>query len=209
MDSVQDLVAAWHALLARHSVSARIDDFGRALLASWSDPRRRYHDVEHLRDVLDHVDQLADYADDADAVRLAAWYHDSVFEASPDDEELSARRAETELGALGLAAGFIAEVARLIRMTAAHNPDPGDRDAEVLSDADLASLAVSRERYRRNSAEIRIEFAHIPEAVFRSGRAAIIAALLAAPTLYRTPGARQRWEQQARENLRAELDTLI
>ena len=78
----------------------------------------------------------------------------------------------------------------------------------LLSDADLASLAVSGERYRRNSENIRTEFAHIPETVFRSGRAAIIAALLAAPTLYRTPGARKRWEQQARENLRAELDTL-
>ena len=209
MDSVQDLVQAWHTLLGRHSISSRIDDFGRALLASWSEPRRRYHDIDHLRDVLDYIDQLAEYAADADAVRLAAWYHDSVFEGSPDDEELSARRAEAELGALGLNTEAIAEVARLIRMTAAHNPDPGDRDAEVLSDADLASLAVPRERYRRNSANIRTEFAHIPEAVFRSGRAAIIAALLAAPTLYRTPGARQRWERQARENLRAELDTLI
>lgn len=209
MDGVQDLVQAWHTLLERHSVSSRVDDFGRALLASWSDPRRIYHDVGHLRDILGYVDQLADYAVDADAVRLAAWYHDSVFEGSTDDEELSARRAETELTVLGLATGIVNEVARLVRMTAGHNPDPGDRDAEVLSDADLASLAVSGERYRRNSENIRTEFAHIPETVFRSGRAAIIAALLAAPTLYRTPGARQRWEQQARENLRAELDTLI
>lgn len=205
---MQDLVRAWRTLMARHSRSSDIDDVGRALLARWSEPRRRYHDIEHLRDILGYIDVLADHAADADAVRLAAWYHDAVFEGRPDDEERSARKAEADLGALGAAAEFIAEVARLIRMTAAHNPAAGDRDGEVLSDADLASLAVPLEQYRRNSADIRIEFAHVADETFRSGRARVIAALLAAPALYRTPAARERWEQAARSNLAAELARL-
>ena len=208
MCTVQDLVRAWHALLRRHSSSPLIDDVGAALLSSWSDPRRRYHDIDHLRDILGYVDVLADDADDADAVRLAAWYHDAVFEARPDDEELSACRAETELAGLDADAAFVAEVARLVRMTAAHNPEPGDHNAEVLSDADLASLAIDGERYRRNSADIRLEFAHVDEHLFRAGRAAIIAALLAGPSLYRTRVGRQRWEDAARANLKAELDAL-
>ena len=208
MNHVQDLVQAWHALLARHSSSPGVDDVGRALLDSWSDPRRRYHDIGHLRDILGYVDVLAEHAADADAVRLAAWYHDAVFEARPDDEELSAQQAEADLRALGVAGEFIAEVARLIRMTAAHNPAPGDRDAEVLSDADLASLAVPAEQYRHNSAAIRIEFAHVCDDVFRAGRAAIIAALLAGPSLYRTGVARGRWEAAAWANLAEELAVL-
>ena len=205
---MQELEQAWRTLLARHSTSADIDTIGKALLARWSDPRRRYHDIGHLRDILAYVEVLADHAADADAVRLAAWYYDAVFEARPDDEELSARKAEQDLLGLGAAPDFVAEVVRLVRMTAAHNPTAGDRDAEVLSDADLAALAVAPEQYRRNSADIRIEFAHIADDVFRSGRAAIIAALLAAPTLYRTPVARERWELAARANLRAELGEL-
>jgi predicted metal-dependent HD superfamily phosphohydrolase len=208
MDGVQDLVRAWRTLMARHSTSSDIDDVGLALLARWSEPRRRYHDISHLRDILGYVDVLAEHADDADAVRLAAWYHDAVFEGLPDDEELSARMAETDLGALGAAAEFIAEVARLIRMTAAHSPAAGDRDGEVLSDADLASLAVPSERYRRNSADIRLEFAHVADETFFSGRARVIGELLAAPALYRTPVARERWEQAARANLTAELARL-
>ncbi len=208
MDCVQDLARAWHALLGRHSSSPLIGDVGRALLRSWSDPRRRYHDINHLRDILGYVDMLADYADDADAVRLAAWYHDAVFEARPDDEERSACQAEADLTRLGVAAEFVAEVVRLVRMTAAHNPTPGDRDAEVLSDADLASLALPVEQYRRNSADIRIEFAHVSDSVFRSGRAAIIAALLAAGSVYRTPAGQARWEAAARANLADELALL-
>lgn len=205
---MQDLVRVWHALLGRHSSSPLIDDVGRALLRSWSDPRRRYHDINHLRAILGYVDLLADYADDADAVRLAAWYHDAVFEARPDDEERSACQAEADLTRLGVTAEFVAEVVRLVRMTAAHNPAPGDRDAEVLSDADLASLALPSEQYRRNSTDIRIEFAHVADDAFRSGRAAIIAALLAANSVYRTPAAQARWEAAARANLADELAAL-
>ena len=49
------------------SSSPLIDDVGAALLSSWSDPRRRYHDIDHLRDILGYVDMLAGDADDADA----------------------------------------------------------------------------------------------------------------------------------------------
>ncbi len=205
---MQDLVRQWQTVMARHSNSPDVEGVGRGLLARWSDARRRYHHVGHLRDILGYIDVLAEHADDADAVRLAAWYHDAVFDGRSDDEERSARQAEADLAGLGVAADFVAKVARLVRMTAAHNPAAGDRDGEVLSDADLASLALPPEQYRRNSADIRIEFAHVDEDVFRAGRARVIAALLAGPSLYRTPGGRARWEQAARTNLESELAAL-
>ncbi|HEX5144038.1 MAG TPA: metal-dependent phosphohydrolase [Mycobacterium sp.] len=202
---MDDLLGMWRSLMSRHSRSPDIERVGRALLALWAQPHRRYHDMAHLRGILGYVEQLAEQATNADAVRLAAWYHDAVFAARPDDEELSAQLAEADLTALGVASGLIAEVTRLVRMTAAHDPAPGDLDAEVLSDADLAALAISPEAYQRNSAAIRTEFAHIADDVFRTGRAFIIEKLLAAPTLYRTAAARLRWEVSARANLLNEL----
>lgn len=201
-------MAAWRVLLARHTASPEVEATGRALLARWCEPHRRYHDIAHLRGILGYVDELADYAGDADAVRLAAWYHDAVYDGLPDDEERSAQTAESELAVLGLPAGFVAEVARLVRMTITHDPVAGDRDGEVLSDADLATLALPAEDYRRNSVAIRAEYAHVPEDTFRAGRARMIEALLAEPQLFRTPVARQRWETAARVNLRDELVTL-
>ena len=62
---VQDLVEAWAALLARHTTAPEAAAVGRRLLASWSEPHRRYHAVSHLRDILSYVDELAEYADDA------------------------------------------------------------------------------------------------------------------------------------------------
>ncbi len=189
-------------------MSPDIAAVGAALLARWSEPHRHYHDVAHLLGVLDAVDDLAGFADDPDAVRLAAWYHDAVYAGAPDDEENSAVLAEADLSALGLPAELVDEVARLVRLTVEHDPGPSDRNGQVLSDADLAVLALEPAEYRRNSARVRAEYGHVPDADFRAGRARVIAALLAAPSLYRTPDARRLWEDAARRNLTSELRTL-
>ena len=111
---VGDLIEAWAEVIGPQTADAGAIAVGERLLASWSQPHRHYHCVAHLRDVLAAVDELAVCADDSDAVRLAAWYHDSVYDGRPDDEERSARRAETELSRLGVRAGLVDEVARLV-----------------------------------------------------------------------------------------------
>lgn len=205
---MQDLHARWTELITRHTGDPDAPGAGRRLLDAWAEPHRTYHGLTHLRDVLDRVDELAAYAEEPDAVRLAAWYHDVVYAGLPDDEERSARRAEAELAALGVAPQLVAEVARLVRMTVGHDPVPGDRNAEVLSDADLSALALPAEDYRRNTAAIRAEYAHIPDEAFRKGRLQVLVALLEGSALFRTEYARQRWEAAARANLTAELAVL-
>ncbi|SES10868.1 HD domain-containing protein [Actinokineospora terrae] len=186
-------------------VSLGLDEsLGRSLLDRWSEPHRRYHDLAHLDAVLSGVDLLAEHADDPDLVRLAAWYHDAVYRGRPDDEEQSALLAEAELPAAGLDAAAVAEVGRLVRLTAGHRTSPGDRNGEVLCDADLAILA--SDGYDAYVAAVREEYRHVPEDAFRVGRAAVLRNLLALPNLYRTPLARERWEAVARENLRLELE---
>ena len=196
------------ALLSRHTDSPDMEAAGQSLVAAWSEPHRTYHSVDHLREILARIDDLADVAEDVDAVRLAAWYHDVVYAGLPDDEERSARRAEEDLSRLGLPAALVDEVARLVRMTVTHDPAPGDRNGEVLSDADLAALAAPRERYRANSAAIRAEYHHISDEAFRKGRIQVLGVLLGGSGVFRTEPGRRHWEAAARENMRAEMAEL-
>ena len=131
--------------------------------------------------MLTRVEELADHAVDLDAVRLAAWYHDAVYQGQPDDEERSAQLAEADLAALGVDPSLVAEVARLVRLTISHQPGHGDRNGEVLSDADLAALGVEPRRYRANTAAIRAEYAHVPDNDFGARRARVVRALLSGP----------------------------
>lgn len=194
----------WDALLGRLGVAA--PEVGRELLARWGEPHRRYHDLAHLRAVLGHVDELADHAADPDLVRLAAWYHDAVYKGTPTDEEDSAQLATAELTGLGLDAAAVAEVARLVRLTAGHVTEPGDTNGEVLCDADLAILASPA--YPEYAAAVRAEYAHVPDDAFRAGRAAVLRHLLDLHALYRTPQALAHWEAKARANLASELADL-
>ena len=203
-----DLLAAWQILIRRHSTAPQATEIGLSLLDSWGEPHRRYHDIAHLRDVLSRVDELAEHAVDADAVRLAAWYHDVIYRGRPDDEENSALRAETDLDTLGVPPALIQEVARLVRLTTSHDPAAGDRNGEALSDADLAILAASSDRYAAYTAAVRAEYAHVPDEDFRAGRASILRALLDGPSIYRTPHARTYWEALARANLSREFNDL-
>jgi predicted metal-dependent HD superfamily phosphohydrolase len=183
-------------------------DLCERLLAAYDAPRRGYHDLTHLAEVLDHVDQLADEAADLEAVVLAAWFHDAVYDGGPDDEERSAAWARDELPAAGVPATRVAEVVRLVRLTAHHRPAPGDRDGQVLSDADLAILAAGPERYAAYVAGVRAEYATVPDGDFRRGRATVLRDLLAKPELFHTAVGRERWEERARTNVARELAAL-
>ncbi|MFE7853434.1 hypothetical protein [Streptomyces sp. NPDC057403] len=179
------------------------------LLARWQEPQRRYHTLAHLVAVLDHVDTLQEYADDPDAVRLAAWFHDAVY--LPDrseNEERSARLAERALPEAGVPDATAAEVARLVRLTVTHDPADDDRDGQVLCDADLAILASPPTAYAAYTAAVREEYHFVPNDAFRAGRADVLRRLLALPRLFRTPYGRERWEATARYNLSGELEIL-
>ncbi|MEV4559625.1 hypothetical protein AB0K51_21885 [Kitasatospora sp. NPDC049285] len=199
----------WHALLTRCGATADPEPYGRDLLGRWAEPQRRYHTTDHLVAVLDHVDTLAAHAEDADAVRLAAWFHDAVYRPDrSENEERSAALAERALREAGLPEPLVAETVRLVRLTVTHHPEPGDRNGEVLCDADLAVLGGAPDRYAAYAAAVREEYAFVPDDAFREGRAAILRQLLALPALYRTPEARERFDARARENLAEELRTL-
>jgi predicted metal-dependent HD superfamily phosphohydrolase len=193
------------ALLAGNSPTSRTE--WAAVVAAWSEPHRRYHDLAHLAAVLGLVGELGGAAADLDAVRLAAWYHDVVYDPErSDNEEVSAQRARAGLRGL-VTDERLDEVERLVLLTAGHDPAPGDTDGAVLCDADLAVLAAPPESYAAYASAVRLEYGHLGDQEFTSGRIAVLEHLLALPTLYRTEAALP-WTDTARANLTAELTLL-
>ncbi len=206
------LRARWREAVVRARGGAPAPDpdpYAEDLLRRWSEPQRRYHTVDHLAAVLARIDELAEHADDVDAVRFAAWFHDAVYRPDrSENEERSAHLAERALPELGLDADRTAEAARLVRLTVSHDPAAGDHNGEVLCDADLAVLAGAPQEYAAYAAAVREEYGFVPDAAFREGRAAVLRQLLGLPRLFRTPLGHDRWEPTARRNLATELELL-
>lgn len=200
------LRAGWAALLP-HAV-----DLGEELLDRWSQPHRRYHTPQHLAELQQAMDGLvADLRHGADpgrTLRLAAWFHDAVYECRPgEDEEASAQLAERSLDGL-VPAAEVAEVARLVRLTADHTPADDDPAGNVLVDADLAILGADDARYLEYSRQIRAEYERVSAEDFRRGRLAVLQHLDGLDPLYRTRPARAWWTDPAHTNIAAEQHRL-
>ncbi|SFK87376.1 HD domain-containing protein [Geodermatophilus ruber] len=194
------------AQLAGDSPTSRTE--WAAVVAAWGEPHRRYHDLAHLAAVLGLVGELADAAADPDAVRLAAWYHDVVYDPLRDDNEaVSAERARAGLRGL-VPEERVEEVARLVRLTAGHAPAADDPNGAVLCAADLAVLAGPPESYAAYASAVRAEYGHLSDAAFTAGRITVLEHLLALPALYRLPAVAAAWTPRARANLTAELGLL-
>lgn len=200
-----DIRAHWPERLAGHT------DLLERLIEAYDEPHRGYHDLRHLEEVLARIDEILSSGHDdvdRDAVLLAAWFHDAVYEPFGDNEERSAVLAEQDLGAAGVDPTLVEEVVRLIRLTKHHQVFDHDLAGAVLCDADLAILAADGERYAAYVAGVRHEYAAAPDEDFRRGRAQVLRSLLEAPALFTTAYGRQHWEAAARANLTRELADL-
>lgn len=185
---------------------ADIEGAGMDLLQRYSAKGRGYHDTEHLAEVLAGLDGLGSGTPE---VRLAAWFHDAVYDGAPGrDEERSAALAVRVLSALNVPSETAQRVHDLVLVTAHHAPDGGDEAAALLCDADLAILAAGPDRYARYVAGVRTEYGHLDDDTFARGRAAVLESMLARPHLFATAEGRERWERRARGNVTAELRQL-
>jgi predicted metal-dependent HD superfamily phosphohydrolase len=179
------------------------EDLREDLLARWSESHRKHHTVTHLHEVVDAIGVLADdgIEFDREAVELAAWFHDAVYEIGRDDNE--DRSAALALDLLS-DSPVRDEVARLVRVTKTHKVADDDVNGAVFSDADLSVLGSNPGRYRVYAAAVREEYAEVPDEVFKPARAQVLTSLLDGAVFHTEP-ARARWEDQARTNIADEI----
>ena len=76
--------------------------------------------------------------------------------------------------------------------------------AYILVDCEVTDPA----RYEAYVAGVRREYAHVPDAAFRMGRAAVLRSLVDRQHLFSTSHAQARWEAAARANVSRELASL-
>ncbi|MDN5781921.1 MAG: hypothetical protein L0H23_07860 [Luteimonas sp.] len=185
------------------------------LAAAYETPPRAYHNFDHVREVLRHHADVAAGPGwtQPEETRLAVLYHDAVYEAGRSDNE--ARSAEMAVAAIarwlprvGIDA---ARVSELIELTARHGQfSPGDfgegavaDDTRHFLDCDMAILGAEPEVFDAYDRGIAAEYrGKIPGWIFRLNRRSFLKALLGRPRIYLSPVFHERYDAQARVNLR-------
>ena len=202
-----DLAAAWSVTWRALRLTPR-PELVAEILARWDAPHRAYHNRQHLSECFATWDTVRGLARQPAAVELALWFHDAVYDPQRHDNEArSATWAAQELAAAGAPPALQERVAALVLATC-HREPPPDGDAALLVDVDLAILGAPASRFDQYEAQIRAEYAWVPEVGFRAARGRILERLLARPRLFATPALASRLEVQARANLTRALARL-
>lgn len=222
IDHAARLRPRWRELCERLGVAAEQQEKWWAMIEGrYIEPHRHYHTLEHLSELLEHLDAHRSAITDVDAVSLAIFFHDIVYEpkaGSPKNEQDSAilfdffgQEALPPGSPLGLTKGaLIAKVRTWILQTASHKvSDEDEQDCKLFMDFDMAILGTPWERYDKYSQQVRSEYCHVPEAVFCKARSAFLAscALDAAP-VFASAAFRRSHEMQAKENMAREASLL-
>jgi predicted metal-dependent HD superfamily phosphohydrolase len=196
--------ALWIRLGAAGDGTATFD----LLAAAYREPARAYHTAAHINDCLRELDHHRELAEQPDEVEAAIWFHDAVYvPGASDNEARSAKLAIAELTASGASSDLAHSIGELILATR-HSEVASTPDARLLCDIDLAILARDPTTFDAYERHIRQEYAWVPSALYRKGRAKVLQDFLSRQSIYQTPAFCTRYEAPARQNLTRALTRL-
>lgn len=179
------------------------------LVRFYGDPARHYHTLHHVEALLKLSEQYRDRLTHPESVDFAIWYHDVIYDATRQDNELrSAELATLRLTQLGVSSATAEACYNLILATKTHTSDTPSFDMLFLLDIDLSILAAEPDAYRKYTEQIREEYAMYPAELYREGRKKVLQHFLDMKTIFKTELFVEKWEARARENLEFELQSI-
>lgn len=206
-----NLLPQWTDLCQRLHTTCDIEGTYGRLHLCYSEPHRAYHTLEHIAQGLKDLLDTLQYAEHPLVVEMTWWHHDAIYTIGrTDNEENSALLAAIQCLRLGLPQDFAQMTGQLV-LTTQHREAPQTKDAQLLVDTDLAILGKPPETFDRYEHSIWVEYVQnggVPEAFFKNRRADILERFLQRQPLYHTPLFRQRYEEQAKENLERSIRDL-
>jgi predicted metal-dependent HD superfamily phosphohydrolase len=200
----------WNQLCAGYESSLWSRNSAFALLQEkYLEKQRAYHNLSHIRALLEHADSFRTELSSYDSVAFAIWFHDAIYHTKRNDnEEKSAALAEEMLGQLSVPREMIAASKQMILATKQHELLLNSADLKLFLDFDLAILGTSAEVYQRYRQAIRKEYSWVPYFLYRKGRKKVLESFLKRERLYFSDAMNARYEAQARRNIEAELNQL-
>ena len=202
------LLPRWSALWHKLNLPSPEPQVFWDLCDRYTEPHRAYHTLQHLSECLGWFDRTCYLAENPAAVELALWFHDVIYETrGVDNEARSADLVAQVIDSVGGEDSLQQSVHAMILATK-HDVVPSTMDMRLVVDIDLTILGAKVDRFTQYDAQIRQEYAWVPEAVFRQKRAEMLQSLLHRPSVFTTDSFRQRLEYQAQQNLHRSLVAL-
>lgn len=200
---------SWHRLCQQLDLSSDqsvITQTYLKLLASYAEPHRVYHGIQHLVECISLFEQVSHWARQPALLEVALWFHDTIYQTQPytaDNEQRSATWAEVYLQQCNVDPRIIQQVRDLVMATRHHQAKTVDE--QLMVDIDLAILGSTPQRFEQYQQQIRQEYNFVPAALFNEKRKQVLYGFYQRERIYQTGYFYHHYEQQARQNLQNAL----
>lgn len=139
---------------------------------------------------------------------FSLYYHDIIYSPqNTDNEEKSAELAESRMKKACVSKDIIDTSINQIIATKTHLITSNE-DTNYFTDIDLSILGQNWESYSEYCKNVRKEYAIYPSAVYDTGRKNLLNKFLAMERIFKTNIFFEKFEKQARINIKSELDCL-
>lgn len=171
-----------------------------SIAALYAEPHRRYHTARHIDHCLTQFDLAAELMGDPDAVEMALWFHDAIYEIPSTENERRSAEMFVDLTQGRVSPSFSQNVYDMILITV-HQVPAARPDDQYVVDIDLSSFGLPWDAFKRDSDAVRAEHTHLDDREFYAAHLKFMQNLLARPHFFATDFFRNRYENSARGNL--------
>ncbi|PKF74918.1 hypothetical protein [Chryseobacterium sp. PMSZPI] len=171
----------------------------------YTEKGRYYHNLFHLENMFQELEFVKNDISNFTALSFSVFYHDIIYSAtSKSNEENSAITAASRLQELGISQDETQVISAQILATKQHLLSE-DHDINYLLDADLSILGKDWKTYLDYTQKIRKEYSIYPDLLYKPGRKKVLKHFLELENLFKTDYFKEKYEVQARKNIKSEL----
>lgn len=180
----------------------------REIETKHSSKKRHYHTLQHLENLLHQLTTVKSDISHWNTVLFTLFYHDIVYNPlKSDNEEKSAEFAERSMLQMSVPSNIIENCKAQIVATRQHLDSP-DQDTNYFLDADLSVLGQDWATYSAYYNNVRKEYAIYPDMLYKPGRKKVLRHFLGMDRIFKTAYFYAKFEQEAKQNLKKELELL-
>jgi predicted metal-dependent HD superfamily phosphohydrolase len=173
---------------------------------SYSQKNRHYHNLNHLQNMFEDLKLVDEQIINKDALFFSIYYHDIIYKATKKDNEYQSALV-LKRALEGSTFEDLDYCMEQIELTKSHELSD-DKDTNILLDLDLGILGKDWESYLSYTKQIRQEYKIYPNFLYKKGRRKVLVHFLELESIFKTTFFKEKYEQQARANLKKELSIL-
>jgi len=166
----------------------------------YSEQHRFYHTRAHILDCLKQLDDAKEHIPNPNAVELAIWFHDVIYDPAATDNEKQSAVLFSQIADKTFPESLIHKVSDLI-MATMHIDQPDDEDQAYLLDIDLSSIASNWQRFTKDNSDLRKEEKHLTTKEYNEKKLGFFKMLLERERIFFTDFFHQACEEKARANM--------